>query len=69
VGGEGRARRAVVLAPDLLPLEGEEALGLGREEADFSRREDLRQKDVAVTLEAVDLIIAQFHRRLPDRMD
>ncbi len=64
VGGKGRARRAVVFAPHLLAVEGKDAPGLRRQEAGFRRREDIGQEDIAVALEAGDLIVAQYVNRL-----
>ncbi len=64
VGGEGGARRARLLPPDLLALGPQDRLGFGAQHANLFAREALGQKDVALLVELLELHVGQAHRRL-----
>ena len=56
VGGEGRSRRAGLLAPDLLAVGLEDLLALDAQQRDLLLREAVRQEDVALVVEGFELL-------------
>jgi hypothetical protein len=62
---EGGARRAVLLAPDLLAVLAEDVVGAAAHQGDFLLGEAAREEAVALIVELADLLCGQFHRRTP----
>src|SRR3974390_1120424 len=62
---ERGARRAAFLAPDLLPVELEDVVGLDAQKRDLVFREAVRKKDVALLVEGPQLLVRQSHGRSP----
>ncbi len=65
VGGEGGARRAGLLAPDLLAVELEDVVGFRAQERDLFFREAIGKEDVALLVEGAKLLGAELHGRAP----
>ncbi|MDZ7713007.1 MAG: hypothetical protein U5L06_07775 [Rhodovibrio sp.] len=62
VRGEGGAHaRAVLLAPDLLPVHGEDPRDVGAQRGDLLGVELLGQEQIAVALELGALLVGQAH--------
>ena len=61
MGGKGGARRAALLAPHLRALGVVDALRLARQQRHFLGAEQFRQKQPALAVEIVDLLLGQFH--------
>src|SRR5262249_46022038 len=59
--GKGRARRTALLAPDLRPVGVIDADRLACEQVDLLLAEQLGQKQPALPMEEVHLLLRQFH--------
>ncbi len=66
VRGKGGARRAGLLAPDFLPVELEDVVGLDAQQRDLFLGEAVREEDVALLVEGLDLLGGKLHGALPD---
>src|SRR4051812_16142073 len=64
MGGESGARRAALLAPYLRPLGAVDRLCLLRQQVDLLTAEQLGEKQPALAVEVVDLLLGQLHRFL-----
>ena len=62
VRGEGGARRARLLAPDLLAIGAEDRLRLVAQHRHLLGREQVRQEQVALLVELLKLLLAECHR-------
>ena len=65
VGGEGRARGAVLLEPDLLALGLVDALGLGAQHGHLVIGEAVLDDDIAVLVEILELGGGELHEHAP----
>src|SRR5262249_7667578 len=61
MGGNGRARRAAFLAPDLWSVGVVDGDGLARQEIDLLLAEQLGKKQPAFAVEMIDLLLGQSH--------
>ena len=62
VRGEGGARRARFLPPDLLAVGTEDRLRFAAQHRNLLRREQIRQEQIAFPVELPELLLAQHHR-------
>ena len=67
VRGKCGARRAGLLAPDLLAIELEDVVGLGTQQRDLFLGEAIGEEDVTLFVEGLELLGTELHgRRLPE---
>src|SRR5262249_56901094 len=65
VGGEGGARRAALLAPDLLAIAPENLVRFAAQNRDLLFGEAVREKHVTLLVEGLDLFGCEVHGVLP----
>src|SRR5258705_536369 len=61
--GEGGARRAGFFPPDFLAVELEDVVGLEPQQRDLFLGETVREKDVALLVESLELFRRELHGR------